>query len=49
MAAAVDKHAIATRIDGIISVGIERSLKVVEEFEVTLRWDPIIKTARGLN
>ena len=47
MAAAVDKHAIATRIDGIISVGIERSLKVVEEFEVTFT-TPIIEKLSNL-
>ena len=35
MVEAVDKQAIATRIDGIISIGMERSIKVVEEFEVT--------------
>ena len=35
MAEAVDKQAIAARIDGIISIGMERSLKVVEEFEIT--------------
>ena len=35
MAEAVDKQAIATRIDGIISLGMERSFKVVEEFEAT--------------
>ncbi len=35
MAATVDKQTIARQIDGIINVGIERSLKIIDEFEIT--------------
>ena len=41
MAAPVDKQAIASRIDGIIGIGIERSLKIIDEFEITFT-KPII-------
>lgn len=35
MAAAVDRRAIASRIDAIIGIGIKRSLVIIDEFEIT--------------